>query len=430
MLDIKLIRENPKLVEANLKKRNNPDYIKKLHELIKLDEEKRGIIKKSDKLKHDRNVVTKEISELKAKGKSAAKKLKEVKDIPEKIKKLDGRLNAIDEKCRLILLTLPNMLHDSVPLGKSDEDNVEIRRWGRPPHFDFEPKSHQELGEALGLLDFKNAAKSAGAGFVYLKNDIALLDLALQRFAIDVLMKRGFTFVEPPFMINKKAYEAMIGDPNNFSEASYKVENEGLYLIPTAEYPLGGIFIDHVFNKKDLPVKLVGTSSAFRREVGTHGKYSKGLFRMHQFNKVEQFVFCLPENSWKILEELQKNSEELYQKLGLHYRVVNVCSGDIGAKQSKQYDIEAWLADGKFREVGSNSNCTDFQARRLNAKFREKEGLAPAGFIHTLNNTAIATSRTMIAIMEQFQQKDGSVLIPEVLQPYMNNHKSLYNTMH
>jgi seryl-tRNA synthetase len=312
-----------------------------------------------------------------------------------------------------------------VPVGKSDEDNVEIKRWGHPPKFDFEPKSHLEILENLGLIDGASAAKTSGSGFFFLKEELVLLDLALQRFAIDFLVKKGFTLIEPPFMVNKRAYEAMIGNPNDFAEASYKIENEDLYLIPTAEYPLGGMFIDKVLEKKDLPIRLVGMSSCFRREVGTHGKYSKGLFRMHQFNKIEQFIFCLPQDSWKLHEELQKNSEELYQQLGLHYRVVNVCTGDIGAKAAKKYDIEAWMADGKFREVGSNSNCTDYQARDLNIKFREKEGLPPAGFIHTLNNTAIATSRTMIAIIEQFQQKDGSVLIPKVLHPYMNNIKIL-----
>ena len=247
--------------------------------------------------------------------------------------------------------------------------------------------------------------------------------MAIQRFAIDFLRERGYMLVEPPYMVNRKVYEAMIGDPTDFSEASYKIENEELYLIPTAEYPLGGMFMNMAFTRDELPIKLIGVSSCFRREVGTHGKYAKGLFRMHQFNKVEQFIICLPEESYEFFEELQRNSEELYQKLGLHYRVVNVCTGDIGAKAAKKYDIEAWMADGNFREVGSNSNCTDYQARRLNIKYREKEGQPPKGFVHTLNNTALATSRTMIAILEQYQQKDGSVKVPEVLRPYMNGKR-------
>jgi seryl-tRNA synthetase len=206
---------------------------------------------------------------------------------------------------------------------------------------------------------------------------------------------------------------------------TYKVEGEDWYLIATSEHPLAAMFMNEVLDKKDLPIKLVGVSPCFRKEVGTHGKYTKGLFRMHQFNKVEQFIFCLPEQSWQLHEELQKNAEELYQKLGLHYRVVNICTGDIGTVAAKKYDIEAWMADGKFREVGSNSNCTDYQARRLNIRYREGPGKPPIGFVHTLNNTALATSRTMVAILEQFQQKDGSVVIPEVLRPFMNGIERL-----
>jgi len=246
-----------------------------------------------------------------------------------------------------------------------------------------------------------------------------LLDLAIQHYAIDFLRKKKFTVVEPPYLINKKTYEGMIGNPFDFAEASYKIEGEEFYLIPTAEYPIGAMFIDEVLMENRLPIKLCGVSPAFRKEVGAHGKYTKGLFRMHQFDKIEQFVFCTPEDSWKLLEELQRNCEELYQGLGLHYRVVALCSGDTGAKSSKTYDTEFWMSDGKFREIGSNSNCTDYQARRLGIRFREGEGKPVKGFVHTLNNTALATSRTMIAIIEQFQQKDGSVIIPKVLIPYM-----------
>jgi len=276
----------------------------------------------------------------------------------------------------------------------------------------------------LGLVDAERAAKVSGAGFLYLKNELVLLDLAIQRFAIDLLVKRGYTLIEPPFMINRKAYEGMI-DFEDFEMVTYNVAGTDLYLIATSEHPMGAMFMDEILDKKDLPIKFVGVSTCFRKEVGTHGKYTKGLFRMHQFNKVEQFIFCSPEQSWRLHEELQKNSEEMYQKLGLHYRVVNVCTGDIGTLAAKKYDIEVWMADEKFRESGSNSNCTDYQARRLNIRFREKEGQAPAGFVHTLNNTALATSRTMMAILEQFQQKDGSVVIPKVLRPFMNGIEKL-----
>lgn len=425
MIDIRLIREDPDFVRENLKRRNDPEKLRLLEELIKNDEKWRKLKTEINSLRQRRNEINKTIAELKKQKKDFRKKLNEAKEIQEKIEKIEKEVNELQQKNRITLMKIPNLLHESVPYGKDEKDNVEIRRWGEPPKFDFEPKSHLEILQNLGMIDFERGAKVAGHAFYYLKGDAVLLDLAIQRFAIDYLLKKGFQLIEPPFMVNRQAYEGMIGDPFDFAEASYKIENEDLYLIPTAEYSLGGMFIGEIFEKKDLPIKLCGLSACFRREVGTHGKYAKGLFRVHQFNKVEQFVICTPEESWKLLEELQKNSEELYQQLGLHYRVVTLCTGDTGAKSAKTYDIEVWMADGKFREAGSNSNCTDYQARRLNIRFREGPGKPIAGFVHTLNNTALATSRTMIAILEQFQQKDGSVIIPKVLRPYMNGIEKL-----
>ncbi len=419
MLDINLIREHSDVVRDNLKKRGDAEKLRMLDELIEYDKKWRESLTKLNRLRHRKNVITAEIAQIKKKGKDAKEKIQQVNEITQKIDKLEKEVDNSRENIDYILLRLPNILHESVPIGKDENDNVEIRVWGKPPKFDFEPKSHLDIASNLGLIDGERAARAVGAGFYYLKDELALLDLAVQRFAIEHLMKKGFTLIEPPFMINKKAYEGMIGDPFDFAEASYKVEEAELYLIPTAEYPLGSMFIDEIFDKKDLPIKLVGVSACFRREVGTHGKYTKGLFRTHQFNKVEQFIVCLPEQSWDFLEELQRNSEELYQKLGLHYRVVSLCSGDMTAKAAKAFDMEVWMADGEFRESGTNSNCTDYQARRLNIRFREKVGQAPVGFVHTLNNTALATSRTMIAILEQFQQRDGSVTIPNVLRPFM-----------
>jgi len=424
MLDIKLIRENPKLVEDNLKKRKDQEKLKLLQNLIDDDKKYRENLQELEDLKHKRNVLSKEIAELKKGKKNASSKLKEAARIPEEIKKLEDETTKLRKRINNALMSLPNILHKSVPYGKDENDNVEIRKWGKPPKFDFKPKSHVEILTDLDLIDAERAAKASSAGFLYLKNELVLLDLAIQRFAIDSLLKKGFILIEPPFMINRKAYEGMI-DPTDFEMVTYKIENEDLYLIATSEHPMGAMFVNEVLSKNDLPKKLCGVSTCFRKEVGTHGKYTKGLFRMHQFNKVEQFIFCLPKDGWKFLEELQKNSEELYQKLGLHYRVVNICTGDIGSIAAKKYDIEVWMADGNFRETGSNSNCTDYQARRLKVRYREKEGQPPAGFVHTLNNTALATSRTMIAIIEQFQQKDGTVLIPKVLQPYMNGIKKL-----
>jgi len=425
MLDIKLIRENPAIIEDNLKKRGDAEKLKLLNDLINDDKKYREVLKKVEDLKHKRNVLSQEIAKLKKEGKDVSEKLKEAEKIPLEIKNLDTETKKLKEKIDYTLIRIPNLLHESVPDGKDENDNVEIRKWGEPPQFDFQPKSHLEILQSLGMIDMESAAKVSGSAFYYLKGNAVLLDLALQKFAIDFLMKKGFQVFEPPLMVNKRSYDGMIGDPLDFAEASYKIEGEDLYLIPTAEYPLGSMFTDKIFNKDELPLRVCGVSACFRREVGTHGKYAKGLFRVHHFNKVEQFIYCLPEQSWDFLEELQKNSEELYQKLGLHHQVVALCSGDTGSKSAKTYDIEIWMADEKFRESGSNSNCTDYQARRLNIRFRDKEGQAPIGFVHTLNNTALATSRTMIAIIEQYQQADGTVLIPKVLVPYMGGIKKL-----
>jgi seryl-tRNA synthetase len=425
MLDMKLIREQPELVRENLKRRHDKEKLKLLDELLEEDRKWRKVTTEINELRAKRNKLSQEVAKLKKEKKGVTKLLEEARKIPDQIKKLEVESERHGEKVRNALMRLPNLLHESVPYGKDDSENVEIRRWGKPPQFDFEPKSHLEILENLGMIDAEAAGRVSGSLFFFYKGPIVFLDFALQRFALEFLMKKGFQIIEPPLMVNKKVYDGMIGDPSDFAEASYKIEGEELYLIPTAEYPLGGMFIDTILNKKDLPMKICGVSACFRREVGTHGKFSKGLFRMHQFNKVELIVICLPEESWDFHEELQKTCEELYQQLGLHYRVVNVCTDDIGVKAAKKYDTEAWMADGKFREVGSNSNCTDYQARSLNIRFREKEGQAPAGFVHILNNTALATSRTMLAILEQFQQKDGTVLIPKVLWSYMNGIKKL-----
>jgi seryl-tRNA synthetase len=280
----------------------------------------------------------------------------------------------------------------------------------------------------LGICDFERAAKVSGSGFYYLMNELTLLDHAIQRYAIDFLLKKGYSLIEPPFMIRKSAYEG-VTDLADFESVMYKVEDEDLYLIATSEHAMGSMFMDETLLVEDLPIKLCGISPCFRKEIGAHGKYTKGLFRVHQFHKIEQFIFSQPEQSWELHEELQNNSEQLYQGMGLHYRVVNVCTGDIGNIAAKKYDIDAWMADGEFREVGSNSNCTDYQARRLNIKYRLMEGKSPEGFVHTLNNTALATSRTIIAIIEQYQQEDGTISIPKALRKYMNDIKVLDGTV-
>ncbi len=417
MLDIKLIREKPEFVRKNLEKRNDPEKVKLLDLLSAKDRERLEILKRAEDLRMQRNLVTKEISQAKLGGKDISHLAEKARHIPQEIKELEEKLESLTKETDLLLANLPNMLHDSVPLGKDDKDNKEVRKEGKKPKFSFAAKGHLEILEKLGMIDMERAAKIVGHGFYYLKGDAVLLDMALQRFALDFLKGKGFTIIEPPLMMGRKPYEGVtsLGD---FESVMYKVEGEDLYMIATSEHPMAAMLMDKTLLEKDLPILCAGVSPCFRKEVGAHGKYTKGLFRVHNFNKIEQFVFCEPKDSWKLHEQLQKNSEALYKKLNLHYRVVNVCTGDIGDIAAKKYDIESWMADGEFRETGSNSNCTDYQARSLGIKYKEKEGQAPAGFVHTLNNTAIATSRIMVALIEQNQKKDGTVKIPKALQKY------------
>lgn len=424
MLDIKLIRESPEIVKKNLEKRGDAGKLQMLDDLINHDYEWRRLLTKANQLRHDRRKTTNEIAALKKAGKEIEKQIMKGRKIDAEIVALERQVEKHKQDVNYILMRLPNLLHESVPVGKDENDNIEIKVWGKAPKFDFKPKNHLEIARSLGLIDDERGAKVTGHGFFYLKGDLVLLDLALQRFAIDFMLEKGYQLIGPPFMLRRIPYEG-VTDLADFENVMYKVEDEDLYLIATAEHPLAAMFMDEVLLKDDLPIKLVGVSSCFRKEVGAHGKYTKGLFRMHQFSKVEQFVFCLPEESWDFHEELQQNAEELYQTLGLHYKVVNSCAGDIGTVAAKKYDINVWMADGVYREVGSNSNCTNYQARRLNIRYREKEGQAPESFVHTINNTAIATSRTMLAILEQCQQKDGSVFVPKVLTKYMDGLEKL-----
>jgi seryl-tRNA synthetase len=322
-------------------------------------------------------------------------------------------------------MRLPNLLHETVPQGKDENDNVQIRAWGNIPKFTFTPKGHIDLGLALDIVDIERAGKISGARFFYLKREAVLLDNALINFAIDEMVKKGYIPIEPPYLMRRKPYEGVIA-LSDFEDVQYKIENEDLYLIATAEHPVAAMYMDEVLKTEDLPLRFVGLSTNFRKEAGAHGKDTRGIFRTHQFNKVEQFVFSKPKDSWKIHEELIHNAEELTQKLGLPYRVVNVCTGDIGTVAAKKYDIEIWMpAQDAYRETISCSNCTDFQARRLNIRYREKEGEGPKGFVHTLNSSALATGRTIVAILENCQQEDGSIIIPEVLRKYMGGIKKI-----
>jgi seryl-tRNA synthetase len=424
MLDIKLIREYPEIVRKDLEKRGELEKIEMLKNLIEYDTDWRRLLQEASELRHKRKKITAEVAKLKKQQKDASKQIEQAKNIPHQIKELEIKVAEYREKADQLLMKLPNILHESVPFGKDEHDNVVEKLVGKPPKFGFEPKSHVEIAQDLDLIDFERAAKVSGHGFYYLKGDLARLDFAVMNYTIDLLRNRNYTLIEPPLMMHKKPYLG-VTDLEFFGDQLYKIDEEDLYLIATSEHPMAASYMDEVILQQNLPIKYVGVSPCFRKEVGAHGKYTKGMFRVHQFNKIEQFIFCHPDDSWKYHEELQKNSEDLYKGLGLHYRIVNVCTGDIGIIAAKKYDIEVWMADGTFREAGSNSNCTDYQARRLNIKYREKEGQSPVGFVHTLNNTALATSRTLIAILEQYQQKDGTVVIPEVLRPLMGGLERL-----
>jgi seryl-tRNA synthetase len=421
MLDIKLIRENPEFVKNNLMKRGNPENSKMLDTLVDLDREWRQNLTKLNELRHERKLITAEIAALKKAGKDADSKVEKAKAIDSKITGIEKEVGRAEEKTRDYLMRLPNLLHETVPFGKDENENVQMRIGGTIPKFSFPVKNHIDLGLDLDIIDIERAGKVAGSRFFYLKRAGVLLDMALMSFALEEIMKKGYLPVEPPYLMRKEPYEGVTA-LSDFKDVLYKIENEDLYLIATSEHPMAAMFMNEVLVKEDLPLKLAGISACFRREAGAHGKDTRGIFRTHQFNKIEQFVFCEPEESWKLHEELIHNAEELVQKLGLPYRVVNVCTGDIGTVAAKKYDIEAWMpAQNGYREIVSCSNCTAYQARRLGIRYREKEGAPVKGFVHTLNSTAIATGRTMVAILENFQQEDGSVVVPEVLRKYMGD---------
>ena len=425
MLDIRFVRANPDAVRSDLKKRNDPGKLAWVDDLLIKDARSRELKVQTDELRRRRNVISREINEARKAGKDTAPLLQEAANLPQKIKDNDAEQDEIARIVHHYLMRLPNILDASVPQGKDDTENVEIKQVGTPRTLDFELKNHGQLAADKGWADFERATKIAGAGFYFLKGNLVLLDLALQRFALDLLTQKGFTPILPPFMINRSSYEG-VTDLDDFEKVMYKIDGDDAYLIATSEHPIGAMYRDEIFEEKDLPLRLAGISSCFRREIGSHGLDTKGLFRVHQFSKVEQFVFCRPEDSWEIHEELLTNAEEVFHALGLPYRVVNICTGDIGTVAAKKYDIEVWMPrENAYKEVVSCSNCTAYQAVRLNIRVRDKENFESKRYVHTLNSTAIATSRAMRAILENCQEKDGSVVIPPVLRKYMNDQEYL-----
>jgi seryl-tRNA synthetase len=424
LIDIDLVRKDPARVQENLARRRDPEPLRRLAEVIARDSEWRSSLQEADQLRRRRNEIGRRIAEAKGKGAPTAEIEAEAKALPDELRRIEARETELLAARDALLRRLPNLLEESVPYGEDDSENVVVATWGSPapggPHL----KSHVELLEMLGMADFDRARRASGAGFYYLLGPVVLLDLALQRFALDLLVERGFTAVAPPYFLRRAPYEG-VTDLADFENVMYKVEGEDLYLIATSEHPLGAMFFGELLEEDRLPLRLAGVSPCFRKEIGGHGVDQKGVFRVHQFQKVEQFVFCRPEESAKIHEELRANAEEVFRRLEIPYRVVNVCTGDVGTVAAKKYDIEAWFPRQQaYREVVSCSNCTDYQARRLGIR-SGKAGRPGKGVPHTLNSTAIATSRGLAVVLEQYQQPDGSVTIPTVLRPYLDGRTSI-----
>lgn len=422
MLDIKFVRKNPNVVKDNIAKRGDLAKVNWVDELLDHDKNWRAQVLEANRLRERLNTLTEEIARLKKKGEDSSDKIAQAKNIPAVIKDAEDRAQRHKEKVNYLLLRLPNLMHESVPIGKDENDNVEVRSWGKIPELGFKPKDHIELGLNLGLIDLERAAKVSGARFYYLKNELVQLNYAVIKFALDFIVKKNFELFQPPYMLKRKPLEGAIA-LSDFEDTVYKIEGEDLYLLATSEHALLALQMDETLEANDLPIRYSGVSPCFRKEAGTHGRDTKGIFRVHQFEKVEQFVFSKPENSWEEHEKLISNVEEIFQMLKLPYRVVNVCSGDLGTVAAKKYDLEVWLpGQGKYREAASCSNCTSYQAVRSNIRYREKPN-EPAKFVHTLNSTLVATERALIAIIENYQQKDGTILIPSLLVPYINMKK-------
>lgn len=422
MLDIKFVRTNPDLVKEALANRN---VDVSLDEFLQLDEERRKNLFQVEQLKNRRNVVSEEVGRLKKAGQPAEEIVLEMRQVSQSIKDLDEQIKIIEEQLQNMLLSIPNIPHQSVPVGKDENNNVEVRRWGNPKEFTFAPKPHWELAEQLDIVDFERGGKVSGTRFSFFKGMGARLERALTNFMMDLhSTEHGYTEILPPYIVND---HSMIGTGQlpKFAEDMFKLENSNFYLIPTAEVPVTNLYRDEILSGDQMPIYHVAYSGCFRAEAGAAGRDTRGLIRQHQFDKVELVKFANPDNSYEELEKLLQNAEQVLQLLGLPYRVVNLCTGDIGFSAAKTYDIEVWLPSYNcYREISSCSNFEDFQARRANIKFR-RQPKAKAEFVHTLNGSGLAVGRTFAAILENYQEQDGSITIPPVLQQYMGGIKKI-----
>jgi seryl-tRNA synthetase len=417
MLDPAYIRNHPELVRRKLTQRHAPVPLEAVEDL---DRQRRQLLQEAEQLKHRRNRNNEAITALKKAGEDAAGKIAEMKELSLRIKQLDERLRSCEEHLKRLQLALPNLPDDSVPVGADASENVEIRVDGQKPNFDFEPRPHWDLGPRLGILDLERAAKIAGARFTLYTGAGARLERALINFMLDVHTREfGYLEVLPPFMVNSASLTGT-GQLPKFSGDLFKVEGTDYWLVPTAEVPVTNIFARETLQAAQLPIRLTAYTPCFRSEAGAHGKDTRGLIRQHQFNKVELVNFTRPEDSYAELENLTRSAEEILRRLQLHYRVVTLCTGDLGFAAAKTYDLEVWLPGQQaYREISSCSNFEDFQARRANIRFRRERGVKPE-FVHTLNGSGLAVGRTWVALVENHQQSDGSVLIPPALRPYLN----------
>ncbi|MEJ2252966.1 MAG: serine--tRNA ligase [Nitrospirota bacterium] len=415
MLDPRFVRDNVELVEEALRKRC---YDMPLGDFLRMEERRREILKEVEELRSRRNTVSEEIGLLKRQGKDAAEKIKEMRGVADLIKEMEGGLSEIEEKTAEFLLTVPNIPHSSVPMGKDETENRVVRTWGEPPSFDFEPLNHWDIAEMLGIIDFTRASRMAGARFSLMRGAGARLERALMNFMLDMNTRAGYMEVLPPFLVNRQSMTGT-GQLPKFEMELFRTVDPELYLIPTAEVPVTNIHREEILEERELPLRYTAYTPCFRREAGSYGKDTRGLIRQHQFNKVELVKFAAPEASYEELESLTAQAESILQSLGLHYRTVALCTGDLGFAASKTYDLEVWLpGQGRYREISSCSNFEDFQARRASVRFR-REGRKGTEFVHTLNGSSLAIGRTVVAILENYQQRDGAVVVPEALRPYM-----------
>ncbi len=416
MLDLKFIRENKEKVKEAVKNKNEKTDVDLL---LGLDEKRRSLLSLADELKHQRNVVTEKIAQMKKAKQDAKEEIERMRKVSDQIDSLDKELKEVEEKIASLLLTVPNVPHSSVPIGFDEDSNVVVKTWGEVPKFDFEPRPHWELGQILGILDLPKAAKVTGTGFLVLTGKGAKLQRALINFMLDLhSSKHGYKEVLPPFMANRQSMTGT-GQLPKLEEDMYLCEKDDLFLIPTAEVPVTNLHRDEVLRTEELPIYYTAYTACFRREAGAYGKDTRGMIRVHQFDKVELVKFVNPETSYDELESLVKDAEEVLQLLRLPYRVRVLCTGDLSFAAAKCYDIEAWASGvGKYLEVSSCSNFEDFQARIMGIRFRPKEG-GKLQYVHTLNGSGVALPRTMIALLENYQTKQGTVIVPEVLRPYM-----------